>query len=225
MPSTSVPEPGELRASVLADPTRRRVWEAVRSASVPVGVAELAEVLGVHPNTVRLHLARLVGAGLVAEDRETGRHPGRPGYRYRAVGTDPATEAASYRRLAQLLARAVRAKATARDAGRAAGSEEATALAGRDPVTAIVAALDSEGFAPVVETARGDRVDVVLRACPFADAAAADPATICQLHLGLAEGAADAIGGLDVERLHVNDPYQAGCRLELRRTAQVLRRA
>jgi predicted ArsR family transcriptional regulator len=197
----------------------------VRTATAPIGVAELAEALQVHPNTVRLHLARLAEAGLVAEDRESDRHPGRPGYRYRAVGTDPVTEAAAYRRLAQLLARAVRAKATARDAGRAAGSEEASGLAGRDPVNAIVAALAAEGFAPVLESAHSDRVDVVLRACPFADAAAADPATICQLHLGLAEGAADAIGGLDVERLHVNDPYAAGCRLELRRTAQVLRRA
>jgi predicted ArsR family transcriptional regulator len=214
----------EQRAQVLAEPSRRRVFEAVRTAPVPVGVAELAAGLEVHPNTVRLHLARLVDAGLVSEEREGDRHPGRPGYRYRAVGSDPLTEAAAYRRLATLLAGAVRAGVGARDAGRSAGAASAARLAGADPVGAIVDALAAEGFAPEVQASSDDEVDVVLRTCPFADTAAEDPATICQLHLGLAEGAAQAIGGLAVAGLRINDPYQAGCRLELQRVAQPLRR-
>ena len=58
-------------------------------AAAPVGVAELAGALEVHPNTVRLHLARLVDAGLVTEHVEADRHPGRPGYRYRAAAPTP----------------------------------------------------------------------------------------------------------------------------------------
>lgn len=209
---------------MLAEPARRRVWDAVRAAAQPVGVSELATTLAIHPNTVRLHLARLVEAGLVLEAVETDRHPGRPGYRYRAAGADPATDAGAYRRLATLLAHAVRSRVSAREAGRAVAASDAGPLAGSDPVEAIAAALAQEGFAPEVHHADIDHIEIVLHACPFADAAAEDPATICELHLGLAEGAAQAIGGVEVDRLHINNPYKAGCRLELRRTAQPLRR-
>jgi len=68
------------------------------------------------------------------------------------------------------------------------------------------------------------RVEITLHACPFAEAAAADPAVICQLHLGLAEGTATAIGGMHVDALHINDPHRAGCRLELHRTPRAIRR-
>ncbi len=216
-------DPAELRARTLAEPARRRVWEAVRAAAKPVGVAELAQRLAVHPNTVRLHLARLVEAGLVAEDVEADRHPGRPGFRYRSTGTDPVSEAAAYRRLAALLAQAVRAGMSAREAGRAAGAADAARLAGADPLEAILNALTDGGFAPVVGTVTGDRVDVVLQTCPFADAAADDPATICQLHLGLSEGTAQAIGGLAVSGLRIDDPHRAGCQLQLERVAQPVR--
>ena len=217
-------DPLELRARVLAVPARRRVWDSVRAATQPVSVSELATTLAIHPNTVRLHLARLVEAGLVLEAVETDRHPGRPGYRYRAAGADPATDAGAYRRLAALLAYAVRSRVSAREAGRAVAASEAAPLAGSDPVEAIAGALAQEGFAPEVRAAKHDHIEIVLHACPFADAAAEDPATICELHLGLAEGTAQAIGGVEVDRLQINNPYQAGCRLELRRTAQPLRR-
>jgi predicted ArsR family transcriptional regulator len=200
------------------------VWDAVRAAPEPVGVAALARTLEVHPNTVRLHLARLVAAGLVTEHTETGRHPGRPGYRYQALASDPVTEAAAYRRLAGLLAGAVRAGVGARDAGRAAGAADASHLAGADPVTAITAALAAEGFMPTSREVDEERVDITLHACPFAEAAAADPAVICQLHLGLAEGTATAIGGLRVDALRINDPHRAGCQLELHRTPRAIRR-
>jgi predicted ArsR family transcriptional regulator len=224
-PRTPPPsDPAELRARVLAVPARRRVWDAVRAGPEPVGVAQLARALDVHPNTVRLHLARLVEAGLVAVDTETASHPGRPGYRYRAVARDPVTEAAAYRRLAGLLAGAVRAGAGAREAGRAAGAADASHLAGADPVTAITAALAAEGFAPTSAELDAQRLEITLHACPFAEVAAADPAVICQLHLGLAEGTAAAIGGLRVDALRINDPHRAGCRLELRRTPRAIRR-
>jgi predicted ArsR family transcriptional regulator len=217
-------DPLERRARVLVEPARRRVWDAVRGAAAPIGVSQLATTLDVHPNTVRLHLARLVEAGLVIETVETDRHPGRPGYRYRAAGADPASNASAYRRLAGLLAQAVRSRVSAREAGRAAGAVDAAPLAGRDPVEAIAGALAEEGFAPEINRAQPNHIDIVLHTCPFADLAAEDPATICELHLGLAEGAAQAIGGLEVDRLDINNPYEAGCRLQLRRTPQILRR-
>ncbi len=43
-----------------------------------------------------------------------------------------------------------------------------------------------------------------------------DPATVCQLHLGLAEGVASELGEGAVVDLAAKDPRQAGCRLEVR---------
>ena len=58
---------------------------------------------------------------------------------------------------------------------------------------------------------------MVLRHCPFQDVAAEDPATICQLHLGLAEGIATALGGVTVAGMEIRDPFRAGCRMALQR--------
>ena len=46
-------------------PRRAAVLEALRSSDDPLGVTELAEQLGIHPNTVRFHLDALVAQGLV----------------------------------------------------------------------------------------------------------------------------------------------------------------
>jgi hypothetical protein len=54
---------------------------------------------------------------------------------------------------------------------------------------------------------------------PFAEVAAADPDTICRLHLGLAEGLTEGLGGLTTERLTVRPARRAGCRLTVRREA------
>ena len=44
---------------------REEVLEVLRSAVGPLGIAEIAERLGVHPNTVRFHLNALTRAGRV----------------------------------------------------------------------------------------------------------------------------------------------------------------
>lgn len=214
----------EARVRALAEPARRRVWDAVRAAGRPVGVAELARRCGVHPNTIRLHLARLVDAGLVAEEREPDRHPGRPGYRYRPLAEDPVSEAVAYRRLAGLLASALRRGESARQAGRAAGARAATAAGaaaavardGGDPVAAVIDVLAEEGFDPEPVRLSASAVEIVLRRCPFWEVAAEDPAVVCELHRGLAEGAAESIGGLTVEGLQVAEPGRGACRLRLR---------
>src|SRR5215831_4152549 len=70
--------------------SRGRVLELLREAAAPLGVREVAERCGLHPNTARFHLDALVAAGLATRDRGpppnpgVGRpghpgHPGRPG--------------------------------------------------------------------------------------------------------------------------------------------------
>ncbi|MCZ7531504.1 MAG: hypothetical protein M5U31_14915 [Acidimicrobiia bacterium] len=56
---------------------------------------------------------------------------------------------------------------------------------------------------------------LTLRRCPFVDVASLDPATVCGLHLGLAEGMAEQIGGLTVDHLTHTDPRSAGCHLQV----------
>jgi predicted ArsR family transcriptional regulator len=58
--------------------------------------------------------------------------------------------------------------------------------------------------------------DFVLGRCPFVEVTATDPATVCQLHLGLAEGVAAELGQGAVIDLVAKDPRWAGCRLGVR---------
>jgi transposase-like protein len=56
------PAPIELHKA-LADDTRYRLYRYLRLSGRPVPVRELATRLGLHPNTIRPHLRRLVEAG------------------------------------------------------------------------------------------------------------------------------------------------------------------
>jgi predicted ArsR family transcriptional regulator len=80
-------------------------------------------------------------------------------------------------------------------------------------VAFVVDAMERQGFDPVARTRR-DGVEVVLRTCPFASTAVADPETVCALHLGIAEGVAELTGGrIVVDELVPHDPRRANCRL------------
>jgi len=70
--------------------------------------------------------------------------------------------------------------------------------------------LNRYGFDPVSKRS-GDHVDLVLQTCPFETTALADPDIVCSLHLGLAYGLADSIGGIVVDDLVRSDPRQSPC--------------
>jgi predicted ArsR family transcriptional regulator len=71
-----------------------------------------------------------------------------------------------------------------------------------------------QGFDPETRATRRG-AEVVLRACPFADAAILDRETVCALHLGIAEGLVEG-GDLVVDELVARDPHAAECRVRLR---------
>ena len=213
-------------AEALADPTRYRLFEELRRAGHPLTVAQLTDAAGVHHTAVRQHLAKLRDAGLVIEDRAEPTGRGRPRLLYGVRPGLAASHSAAegYQRLAMLLAAAVRTGRSAREVGRDEGRAVVRHLAaadeleeGADPATIVVDQAERLGFRPTVE-ARADDYDVILQHCPFREVAAEDPDTICSLHLGLAEGVAAETGGIEVRGMVVNDPYRAGCRLQLRRT-------
>ncbi|MDA8286631.1 MAG: helix-turn-helix domain-containing protein [Actinomycetota bacterium] len=211
-------------ARALGDPTRHRLFRYVADAPGPVGVAELTDFVGLNHNAVRQHLAVLKEAGLVVEEVEERSRPGRPRLLYRL-----APEAAgrwgtpgAYAWLASMLSDAVRRRLEPRQVGRQEGHRRGAELAGSgEPVDVLEAEIQRRGFRPV-RVERGRTVELVLGRCPFADVAGPDPDTVChQLHLGLAEGLAEGLGGLHVEGLVAKDPRRAGCRLTLRRQGQL----
>ncbi|MDQ1496769.1 MAG: hypothetical protein QOI86_109, partial [Actinomycetota bacterium] len=100
-----------------------------------------------------------------------------------------------------------------------AGRKMAATLPGTaDPVDSLEIIAARRGFEPR-RVERRDSVDLVLDHCPFQVTATTAPDIVCQLHLGLAEGIAEATGGtVEVTKLVARDPRRAGCRLKLKRT-------
>lgn len=205
-------------ARALGDPTRHRIFRYIADAEGPVGVAELTDYVKLNHNAVRQHLALLKDAGLITEYIEDRSRPGRPRllYQLHPEVTDRWEAPGSYSWLAILLAGAVRRRQDPRQVGRQEGHRRAAELpAGSDRIDLLEEEMTRRGFRPV-RIEKGRRVEFVLGRCPFAEVAESDPETVCQLHLGMAEGLSEALGGLEVERLVRKDPHRAGCRLVLR---------
>ncbi len=210
-------------ARALGDPTRHRIFRYVADAEGPVGVAELTGLLQLNHNAVRQHLAVLKEAGLVVEEVEPRARPGRPRLLYRPHPevSDRWGANGPYSWLARLLANALRRRQGPRQIGRQEGHRRAAELAGGgDGIDLLEEEIARRGFRPV-RIAKGRRVELVLGRCPFTEVAESDPGTVCELHLGLAEGLAEGLGGLAVERLVAKDPHRAGCRLIVRREVPV----
>lgn len=206
-------------ARALGDPTRHSIFRYIADAEQPVGIAELTEFVQLNHNAVRQHLAILKDAHLVVEEVEERARPGRPRllYRLHPEVADRWGATGAYSWLASLLANAVRRKQEPRQIGRQEGHRRAAELTGTgDHTDLLEAEIVARGFRPT-RVKKGRRVEFVLGRCPFAEVAASDPGTVCQLHLGLAEGLAEGLGGLEVERLVAKDPHRAGCRLVVRR--------
>jgi predicted ArsR family transcriptional regulator len=198
-------------ASALGDPTRHRLFRYIANATEPVGVAELTDHVRLNHNAVRQHLAVLKEAGI-----------GRPRLLYRLH-----PEAAGlwgtpgpYAWLAQLLSEVVKRNEDPRQVGRREGARLATQLYhAEDPIDAFEETLARRGFRPT-RSERGRRVDFVLGRCPFVEVASEHPETVCRLHLGLAEGVADGVGDLVLERLVPKNARRAGCRVVVHRMAE-----
>lgn len=207
----------QVQARALGDPTRHRIFRYLGDADHPVGVAELTEQIGVHHNAVRQHLAQLVAAGLVVEVTARPDGPGRPRLQY-SVSAEATTRwlgVSPYERLSVFLTDMLRTGESAVEAGRRAGRTVRGEAAVDDAVTMTVASMARHGFDPEVRKGDADVIDIVLRRCPYVSAALVDPATICGIHRGFAEGFTEG-SRLHVENLAPRDPETAGCVLRLR---------
>jgi predicted ArsR family transcriptional regulator len=193
--------------------SRARVLEALRTAGDPVGVQEIAEHTGLHPNTARFHLDGLIRAGLVTREDEERSQPGRPRAVYRATLAGPGGGLRSYRLLAGILAGLISAMMpdpvrAATDAGRAWGRylTERPApfqrIQAAEAVRRLAGILADVGF---VSEPGPSGAQIRLLHCPFREVAQENQAVVCSLHLGLMQGAlAEMAAPLTADRL---DPF------------------
>ena len=162
--------------------------------------AEIAEMLGLHPNTVRPHLDRMREVGLLDVTTDARGEVGRPQHRYSlaadapSLGLEPPTMPVLAR---MVLAMAERLGASPTDAV-AVGEAEGAARAGRyadapSALEALVADLDRLGFDPVVgaPTSVDDARHAPSWRSPTArspTSPATHPELVCGLHRGLVAG-------------------------------------
>jgi predicted ArsR family transcriptional regulator len=208
----------QAQAQALGDPTRHAIFQHIAQAARPISVAELNERFPLNHNAIRQHLAKLVTADLVLEGTAPATGRGRPRLLYEI---NPATEGqwgstGPYERLSQLLVEIIRTRLDPEEVGRRAADQFRIPSPSGDVIADLSAAMARQGFEPEVQPAP-DGADIVLHSCPFATAATADRATICALHLGIAEGLTDATTAA-VTELVANDPRKAKCRLRIRVT-------
>jgi predicted ArsR family transcriptional regulator len=149
------------------DSGRRRVLDVLRAAPAGLGVTALAEQVGLHPNTVRFHLNRLVAAGLATRQVEQPHRPGRPRLTFSAAGNqDEDGGRRNYQLLADMLAGHLAQVAPdpaghAADLGRAWGRYLAVRPAPGHRVTTeestgeLLRVLDDIGFSPALESDPG----------------------------------------------------------------------
>lgn len=182
---------------------RQAVLDVLRSAGSPMSIADLAQGLDVHPNTVRFHLRALTGSGRVERVPPTRTSPGRPPLMFRVrPGMDPAGPR-HYRQLADALASHMevgeRPTHDATEAGRAwgmrmAGPAEGQASTDDEGSTdRLVEVLDELGFSPRRARAEG-RTQIELRHCPFLELVPKHQPVVCRVHLGLMQGVLTALG-------------------------------
>lgn len=183
--------------------SRVRILELLRAAPGGLDAREVADRIGLHPNTVRVHLDLLIKAGLASREAEPRSEPGRPRILYRATA-EAAEESAGYRLLAEVLAGYLAGSsadptADAERAGRAWGAylTERPApferLSDEEMLSRVERMLADLGFRPeLAANTRGWRI--LLHRCPFREVAERHRQVVCSVHLGLIRGALSELG-------------------------------
>jgi predicted ArsR family transcriptional regulator len=189
----------------LIDPTsdvavsgrRAEVLARLRAADRPLSAPDVAELTGLHVNTARFHLDALVSDGLAERSAEERDIPGRPRILYAARGELPGPR--SYKLLAEMLTGLVASlgdRAASTEAGRAWGRHLVERAAPSQRVDADEATvrlnrvLDAIGFQPEIRRGKTKTdIEIRLHHCPFREVAERHTDVVCEIHLGLMQGA------------------------------------
>lgn len=191
---------------VLADDTRRALYEYVVAQPVPVGREQAATAVDLPVHRASFHLDRLVTEGLLEVEfrRLTGRTgpgAGRPSKLYRRAEREFAVSlpARRYDLVGDILAAAVSRAAEGGsleqaldDSARDEGVEVGGSAAGLDDpgsLGTLAEVLATQGYEPRLE----DHA-VVLANCPFDSLARKHTALVCGLNQVFVQGVADGLG-------------------------------
>ncbi len=191
------------RHRALADPSRARILAELADGG-PLDARELAARVGLHVNTVRVHLTALADAGLVSSETLPPQGRGRPRVAYRVTAAGGEDAGRRYRLLAEILTALV-ARFGSEAAEQLVQMGEVwgrylvdtpppfAELSEAEAVDRLLALLDEIGFQPELEQgARGGRI--LMRPCPFLELARAHQDVICPIHLGMMRGALAELG-------------------------------
>jgi predicted ArsR family transcriptional regulator len=196
----------------IADPIRLRVVRHVDEHGA-ASVTELADIVGVHVNTVRPHVQAMESDGILQSRQREAQGPGRRVIEY--FLREPLSVAESdLMAMAELLAAALARAQVDSEQLRRIGSDWGRYLSGRpgeqDPAKHLPAVLSRFGYKTTVEA---EQVRLERCLCPFVSPDA--PLNICALIEGVVEGALAATGSdlRVVAREH--HPDARSCRLRL----------
>jgi len=214
-PPSDDPRGSRAGGPLLSDPPsprlgsrRRIVLQCLRQSPEALGVAEVAALTQLHPNTARFHLDALSADALATRTIETRLTRGRPRVLY-AARTE-AMGQRSYGLLAEMLADMAaasgdvhqKAVATGHSWGRtivqhpsSQGATGADRAAEADrAVHALQQIFEDIGFQPELSTV-GTTTTLMLRHCPFREVATRHPTVVCGVHLGMMQGVLAELGG------------------------------
>lgn len=209
----------------LGDNTRYAIYLELARSPSPLATAQVAETLGLHPNTVRPHLERMRDVGLLQVTIDAQGTVGRPQHRYSlapdapALGFEPPAFPVLARMLLQLAGSARLSTADAVEAGREQGAAGARRPERLGPcVAALTDELAELGFDPeAIED--DDRATIAFTRCPFRELAESNPDVVCGLHQGLVEGFVDARGDGEVVDFHPL-VHRVPCQVEIATAAR-----
>jgi predicted ArsR family transcriptional regulator len=159
-------------------------------------IRAIAEVLGVHPNTVRFHLNFLTSDGRVERVAADHNRAGRPPLLFRAVQQMDRGGPRQYRLLAEVLTMGIaagktplaKALAVGRNWGQRLGARTANKPGVEESIESLTGLLDELGFAPERRDVAAEK-RLGLRHCPFLELAEVQKPVVCHIHLGLMQGA------------------------------------
>ena len=215
----------------LAEPTRRRIYDHVRSYPVPLSRDEVADGLQITRQSAAFHLDRLAEQGLLAVTfaRRSGRSgpgAGRPSKLYQRSDREVSVSLPprEYDLAARLLAGAVvEAEASGEHPrevldrrARTLGQSLAGEQSGPGDVGVLVNLVDlleDHGYEPQVAAG-----GITLRNCPFHTLAQEHTKLVCGMNLNLLEGVLAGLGGTGMSALL--DPAPSRCCVRLERSDQ-----
>ncbi|MDR0783306.1 MAG: hypothetical protein LBE83_06055 [Propionibacteriaceae bacterium] len=178
---------------------RTHIIQILRDTKEPISVAEVATMVGIHPNTARFHLESLADAGMANRETAEITGPGRRRVLYSGTLPNQTHERAQgYRLLAQILTSTIVAKFPEVDEEMyEAGLEWGSYLTSRpapfevldeaEIAQRVLNKLDALWFAP--EWAPYPGPHLIFHNCPFMESARSAPGLVCRLHAGMINGA------------------------------------